>query len=179
MSIRLQLLLFGVIGNLLVAAIFIFSFAYREDIQEESSNESLLTLYESAWYQTYNKSYDVMSKWLPVTGANASFWDPDSEIFLDEVDSSFVERTWTGVTLMFGGGVRDFSVLRPNFVFSHSMILSTPLLSPLRLPPKCSVISLQRSGAWLKAWARTRSAWMLSAVPAWVARVDHLSSAEM
>ncbi len=88
MSIRLQLLLFGVIGNLLVAAIFIFSFGYREDIQEESSNESLLTLYESAWYQTYNKSYDVMSKWLPVTGANASFWDPDSEIFLDEVDSS-------------------------------------------------------------------------------------------
>ena len=29
-----------------------------------------------------------MSKWLPVTGENASFWDPDSEIFLDEVDSS-------------------------------------------------------------------------------------------
>ncbi len=88
MSIRLQLLLFGVVGNLLVACIFIFSFDYREDIREESSNESLLTLYESAWYQTYNKSYDVMSKWLPVTGANASFWDPDSEIFLDEVDSS-------------------------------------------------------------------------------------------
>ena len=88
MPIRLQLLLFGVIGNILVAAIFIFSFNIRENIQEESSNESLLTLYESAWYQTYNKSYDVMSKWLPVTGENASFWDPDSEIFLDEVDSS-------------------------------------------------------------------------------------------
>ena len=29
-----------------------------------------------------------MSKWKPVTGDNASFWDPDSEIFLDEVDSS-------------------------------------------------------------------------------------------
>ena len=29
-----------------------------------------------------------MSKWEPVTGENASFWDPDSEIFLDEVDSS-------------------------------------------------------------------------------------------
>jgi signal transduction histidine kinase/CheY-like chemotaxis protein len=86
--IRLQLLVFGVIGNILVAAIFIFSFNIRENIQEESSNESLLTLYESAWYQTYNKSYDVMSKWLPVTGENASFWDPDSEIFLDEVDSS-------------------------------------------------------------------------------------------
>ena len=88
MPIRLQLLLFGVIGNVLVAAIFVFSFGYRENIQEDSSNESLLTLYESAWYQTYNKSFDVMSKWLPVTGENASFWDPDSEIFLDEVDSS-------------------------------------------------------------------------------------------
>ena len=88
MPIRLQLLLFGVIGNVLVAAIFIFSFGYRENIQEDSSNESLLTLYESAWYQTYNKSFDVMSKWLPVTGENSSFWDPDSEIFLDEVSSS-------------------------------------------------------------------------------------------
>ena len=88
MPIRLQLLLFGVIGNVLVAAIFIFSFGYRENIQEDSSNESLLTLYESAWYQTYNKSFDVMSKWLPVTGENASFWNPDSEIFLDEVASS-------------------------------------------------------------------------------------------
>ena len=88
MPIRLQLLLFGVTGNILVASIFIFSFGYRENIQEDSSNESLLTLYESAWYQTYNKSFDVMSKWLPVTGENASFWDPDSEIFLDEVDSS-------------------------------------------------------------------------------------------
>ena len=82
MPIRLQLLLFGVVGNILVAAIFIFSFGYRENIQEDSSNESLLTLYESAWYQTYNKSFDVMSKWLPVTGENASFWDPDSEILL-------------------------------------------------------------------------------------------------
>ena len=88
MPIRLQLLLFGDIGNVLVAAIFIFSLGYRENIQEDSSNESLLTLYESAWYQTYNKSFDVMSKWLPVTGENASFWDPDSEIFLDEVSSS-------------------------------------------------------------------------------------------
>ena len=88
MPIRLQLLLFGVVGNVLAAAIFIFSFGYRENIQEDSSNESLLTLYESAWYQTYNKSFDVMSKWLPVTGENASFWDPDSEIFIDEVASS-------------------------------------------------------------------------------------------
>ena len=88
MPIRLQLLLFGVLGNVLVAAIFIFSFGYRENIQENSSNESLLTLYESAWYQTYNKSFDVMSKWLPITGENASYWEPDTEIYMDEVSPS-------------------------------------------------------------------------------------------
>ena len=88
MPIRLQLLLFGVLGNVLIAAIFVFSFDYRENIQEDSSNESLLTLYESAWYQTYNKSFDVMSKWLPITGGNASYWEPDSEIFMDEVASN-------------------------------------------------------------------------------------------
>ena len=88
MPIRLQLLLFGVLGNVLVAAIFIFSFGYRENIQENSSNESLLTLYESAWYQTYNKSFDVMSKWLPVTGENSSYWEPDTEIYMDEVSPS-------------------------------------------------------------------------------------------
>ncbi|MEC7911804.1 MAG: response regulator [Pseudomonadota bacterium] len=88
MPIRLQLLLFGVLGNVLVAAIFIFSFGYRENIQENSSNKSLLTLYESAWYQTYNKSFDIMSKWLPITGENASYWEPDTEIYMDEVSPS-------------------------------------------------------------------------------------------
>ena len=114
MPIRLQLLLFGVIGNVLVAAIFIFSFGYRENIQEDSSNESLLTLYESAWYQTYNKSFDVMSKWLPVTGENASFWDPDSEIFLDEVASSNI----------YTGSIRDpFAVdCQPKGIFERASL---------------------------------------------------------
>ena len=88
MPIRLQLLLFGVIGNLLVAAIFVFSFGYRENIQQDSSSESLLTLYDAAWYQTYNNSFESMSKWQPVFGANASYWEPDSEIYMDEVASS-------------------------------------------------------------------------------------------
>ena len=88
MPIRLQLLLFGVIGNILVATIFVFSFGYRENIQQESSSESLLTLYDAAWYQTYNNSFESMSKWQPVFGANASYWEPDSEIYMDEVASS-------------------------------------------------------------------------------------------
>ena len=85
MSIRLQLILFGVVGNLLVAVIFLFSFNYRENVQENSSSESLLTLYEAAWFQTYNGSFGSMFKWQPIIGSNASFWDPDGEIFQDEV----------------------------------------------------------------------------------------------
>ena len=88
MSIRLQLILFGVVGNLLVALIFIFSFNYRENVQEDSSSESLLTLYEAAWFQTYNGSFNSMFKWQPLIGSNASFWDPNGEVFQDEVVSN-------------------------------------------------------------------------------------------
>ena len=40
-----------------------------------------------------------MSKWLPVTGENASFWDPDSEIFLDEVAPAISTPTLFSILL--------------------------------------------------------------------------------
>ena len=85
MSIRLHLILFGVLGNILIALIFVFSSNYRESVQQNSSSESLLTLYEAAWFQTYNNSFNSMFKWQPVIGSNSSFWDPNSEIFQEEV----------------------------------------------------------------------------------------------
>ena len=85
MSIRLQLILFGVLGNILIALIFVFSSNYRENVQQNSSSESLLTLYEAAWFQTYNNSFNSMFKWQPVIGSNSSFWDQNSEIFQEEV----------------------------------------------------------------------------------------------
>ena len=65
-----------------------FSFNYRENVQEDSSSESLLTLYEAAWFQTYNGSFNSMFKWQPLIGSNASFWDPNGEVFQDEVVSN-------------------------------------------------------------------------------------------
>ena len=85
MSIRLKLILFGVLGNILIALIFVFSSNYRESVQQNSSSESLLTLYEAAWFQTYNNSFNSMFKWQPVIGSNSSFWDPNSAIFQEEV----------------------------------------------------------------------------------------------
>ena len=87
MSIRLQLILFVVVGYLLMAVVFFFSTQTRDDIKDDAANESLVILYESAWYQTYNSTYEVMSKWLPGTGDKGNFWDPDEETLNEEVDS--------------------------------------------------------------------------------------------
>ena len=88
MSIRLQLLLFVVVGYVLVSLVFIFSTNTRDSIQEEAAGESLVVLYESAWYQTFNSTYESMASWLPGFGEKGDIWDPDDETFTDEVDSS-------------------------------------------------------------------------------------------
>ena len=44
-------------------------------------SESLLTLYEAAWFQTYNSSFNSMFKWQPLIGSNASFWDRMEKYF--------------------------------------------------------------------------------------------------
>ncbi len=88
MSIRLQLLLFVVVGYLLVTVVFYFSTDSRDSIQEDAAGESLVVLYESAWYQTFNGTYESMASWLPGFGEKGDIWDPDDETFVDEVDSS-------------------------------------------------------------------------------------------
>ena len=88
MSIRLQLLLFVVVGYLLVTIVFYFSTNSRDSIQEDAAGESLVVLYESAWYQTFNSTYESMASWLPGFGEKGDIWDPDDETFIDEVDSS-------------------------------------------------------------------------------------------
>ena len=88
MSIRLQLLLFVVVGYLLVTVVFYFSTDSRDSIQEDAAGESLVVLYESAWYQTFNSTYESMASWLPGFGEKGDIWDPDDETFIDEVDSS-------------------------------------------------------------------------------------------
>ena len=87
MPIRIQLLLLGVLGNLLIALVFWYSSEMRQDVQEEASGESLVVLYESAWYQTYNNTLERMRRWEPNSGEKGTVWDPNSEIFQDEVES--------------------------------------------------------------------------------------------
>ena len=87
MSIRAQLLLFVIIGYLLIAVVFFLSTQTRDSIQQDAAGESLVVLYESAWYQTYNNTYESMGRWLPGYGEKGNIWDPDDETFIDEIDA--------------------------------------------------------------------------------------------
>ena len=87
MSIRIQLLLFGILGNILIAVVFLYTSGQRQAVQEEASGESLVILYESAWYQTYNSSLQRMGRWEPNFGERGEVWDPNSEILQDMVET--------------------------------------------------------------------------------------------
>ena len=64
MSIRAQLLFFGLLGNLLIASVFLYSSRNIDSIQQEASGESLVVLYESAWFQTYNNTFERKCRFL-------------------------------------------------------------------------------------------------------------------
>ena len=95
MSIRIQLLLFGLVGNILIAGVLYFASQQRASIEEEASGESLLILYESAWYLAYYSSLERMGRWEPNFGDRGDVWDPDSEvqILMDMVAVSYTHLT--------------------------------------------------------------------------------------
>ncbi len=88
MRIRTTLILIGLFGNIILALSLIFLYGYRENIQRSFSSESLVSTYESAWFQTLETSFDSISAWLPQTGERGNFWDPENEIFPEEELSS-------------------------------------------------------------------------------------------
>ena len=88
MSIRIQLLLFGLLGNILIAGVLYYASEQRATVEEEASGESLLVLYESAWYQTYNSTLERMGRWEPNFGERGeAVWNPDSDILSDMVET--------------------------------------------------------------------------------------------
>ena len=88
MSIRIQLLLFGLLGNILIAGVLYYASEQRASVEQEASGESLLVLYESAWYQTYNSTLERMGRWEPNYGERGeAVWNPDSDILSDMVET--------------------------------------------------------------------------------------------
>ena len=68
MRIRTVLIGIGLAGNLLLALSLFFLFNYRDTTQKSFANESLVSTYEAAWFQTLETSIDAISAWLPITG---------------------------------------------------------------------------------------------------------------
>ena len=100
MRIRTVLILISLAGNLLLAASLYFLFTYKEDTQRSFANESLVSTYEAAWFQTLETSFDAISAWLPITGERGNFWDPDNPIFPEEELSS-PEDTYANPLIQF------------------------------------------------------------------------------
>ena len=67
MRIRTVLIGIGLAGNLLLALSLFFLFNYRDTTQKSFANESLVSTYEAAWFQTLETSIDAISAWLPIT----------------------------------------------------------------------------------------------------------------
>ena len=96
MPIKYQILILGIVGNLLIAGIMYFGSDFREERQSEVSSESLAELYETAWFVSSEASYlEHISKWNPDTfvGDFVDFWNPEVNLFPDEADEK------TGVAL--------------------------------------------------------------------------------
>jgi len=88
MRIRTVLIGIGLAGNLLLALSLFFLFNYRDATQKEFANESLVSTYEAAWFQTLETSFDAISAWLPITGERGNYWDPENPIYPEEELSS-------------------------------------------------------------------------------------------
>ena len=88
MRIRTVLIGIGLAGNLLLALSLFFLFNYRDTTQKSFANESLVSTYEAAWFQTLETSIDAISAWLPVTGERGNYWDPENPIYPEEELSS-------------------------------------------------------------------------------------------
>ena len=100
MRIRTVLIGIGLAGNLLLALSLFFLFNYRDTTQRDFANESLVSTYEAAWFQTLETSFDSISTWLPITGERGTFWDPENPIYPEEELSS-EEHTYANPLIQF------------------------------------------------------------------------------
>ena len=100
MRIRTVLIGIGLAGNLLLALSLFFLFNYRDATQRDFANESLVSTYEAAWFQTLETSFDSISTWLPITGERGTFWDPENPIYPEEELSS-EEHTYANPLIQF------------------------------------------------------------------------------
>ena len=82
MLVRTQILIFGLIGNIIIAGILLYMNVQNQDIQEKSSNNQYTSIVESAWVQSIDNSFSNMNSWGPNGEKGEQYWNPFVEIGL-------------------------------------------------------------------------------------------------
>ena len=86
MLVRTQILIFGLLGNVIIAGILLYMNVQNQSIQEKSASSQYSSIVESAWVQSVDDSFANLSEW-GIEGSKGSvFWNPNNEIpvFIDE-----------------------------------------------------------------------------------------------
>ena len=82
MLVRTQILIFGLIGNIIIAGILLYMNVQNQNIQEKSSNSQYTSIVESAWVQSIDNSFANMNSWGPNGEKGEQYWNPYVEIGL-------------------------------------------------------------------------------------------------
>ena len=82
MLVRTQILIFGLIGNIIIAGILLYMNVQNQNIQEKSSNSQYTSIVESAWVQSIDNSFANMNSWGPNGEKGEQYWNPYVEICL-------------------------------------------------------------------------------------------------
>ena len=82
MLVRTQILIFGLIGNIIIAGILLYMNVQNQNIQEKSSNNQYTSIVESAWVQSIDNSFANMNSWGPNGEKGEQYWNPYIEIGL-------------------------------------------------------------------------------------------------
>ena len=82
MLVRTQILIFGLIGNIIIAGILLYMNVQNQNIQEKSSNSQYTSIVESAWVQSIDNSFANMNSWGPNGEKGEQYWNPYIEIGL-------------------------------------------------------------------------------------------------
>ena len=80
MLVRTQILIFGLIGNVIIAGILLYMNVQNQNIQTKSANSQYTSIVESAWVQSIDNSFSNLKSWGTSGEKGQQYWNPYSEI---------------------------------------------------------------------------------------------------
>ena len=76
MLVRTQILIFGLLGNIIIAGILLYMNIQNQNIQEQSKNNQYSSIVESAWVQSIDNSFSNLNSWGVAGEKGQIYWNP-------------------------------------------------------------------------------------------------------